>query len=532
MTLEEFKGLSSEDQRRYYEQIKNKKDLHLKDIVIRCKEDVKIGARLWLKMVKYLANLYEVRQEDVSKLPIVSYLSFKANTASKARQGRWKLDKHLCESTLVTLYEAQKEKVDGLRKAMPKVPILSKRTPPAKPFKKDGSLSISGSQWQLLLRQLNLPETYREEIKVVVGEEEPNPNSHTQIKDWLFSLGWLPATFKWEREDDGSIRKIPQVRTKDKFLCPSVLLLAEKEPSINLLDGLSVINHRISILEGFLKSVDEDGYVCADIQGLTNTLRFKHKVVVNLPGVDKPYGKEIRGALKASDQAHELVGSDMSSLEDMTKRHYIYDYDPAYVKEMDHPDFDPHLDLAIQQGVVTKAQAVAHVRKEVDLSRIRKPYKVVNYSATYGVQPPKLSREMGIPESEAKKLLDVFWQRNWAIKEFAKNCTIKKIGDQMWVLNPVSKFWLSLRNTKDVFSTVNQSTGVFCFDTWIFYCLRKLKAIKYQAHDEVVFEVEKGNQDVVEKALRWAIDKTNEKLKLNITLGISVQFGDTYGEIH
>jgi hypothetical protein len=222
----------------------------------------------------------------------------------------------------------------------------------------------------------------------------------------------------------------------------------------------------------------------------------------------------------------------MSSLEDMTKRHYIYFYDPEYVKEMDDPDFDPHLDLAVQQGVITKAQAVAHVRKEVDLSKIRKPYKVVNYSATYGVAYPKLAREMGVKEHEAKTLLDVFWQRNWAIKQFAKDCTVKKIGDQMWVLNPVSKFWLSLRNTKDIFSTVNQSTGVYAFDTWIYHVSLKVPTILGQFHDEGVWNVLKGEREETTKALKWAIDKTNEKLKLNIKLGIEVKYGDNYAEIH
>jgi hypothetical protein len=506
--------------------------LPLETYVHRCSEDIKIGKKLWLKMQKYLAKLYEVKQEDVYQLPIVSYLSFKAETASRAKQNKWKLDRRLCEDSLSTLYAAREEKVIGLKAAMPKVPIYSKRNPPAKFYKKDGSYSTKGSQWLLLLNQLNLPDTHRDEIKLQVGEEPPNPASHPQIKDWLFSLGWDPATFKYEREADGSLRRIPQVRNKDKLLCPSVLLLAEKEPAINLLDGLSVINHRISILEGFLKAIDDDDYVHADVQGLTNTLRFKHKVIVNLPGVDKPWGKEIRGALKASNQGHEVCGADMSSLEDMTKRHYIYPYDPEYVKEMDDPDFDPHLDLAMQRGVVTKQQVVAHVRGEKDLSKIRKPYKVVNYSATYGVGAPKLSREMGIKEYEAKELLDVFWKRNWAIKKFAEDCTVKKVGDQMWVLNPVSKFWLSLRNTRDVFSTVNQSTGVYCFDTWLYHVSLKLPNILGQFHDEAIWEILRGDREETTKILQWAIDKTNEKLNLNIKLDISIKYGDNYAEIH
>jgi len=97
-----------------------------------------------------------------------------------------------------------------------------------------------------------------------------------------------------------------------------------------------------------------NGYVKAEIAGLTNTLRFKHKKpLVNLPGVDKPWGKEVRGCLVAPE-GYVLCGADMTSLEDTTKRHFIHPYDPEFVKEMSREDFDPHLKLAVMAGVITE----------------------------------------------------------------------------------------------------------------------------------------------------------------------------------
>jgi hypothetical protein len=58
-------------------------------------------------------------------------------------------------------------------------------------------------------------------LLVLKGYDEPNPNSSPQVKDWLFSLGWVPCTFKYEKEDDGTERTIPQVR-KDGELTDSV----------------------------------------------------------------------------------------------------------------------------------------------------------------------------------------------------------------------------------------------------------------------------------------------------------------------
>jgi hypothetical protein len=502
--------------------------------VNRCSEDVKINMYVWNKVKSFLSRLYNVHEDTVITLPIVKYLMFKADCALEQQRSKWKLDIPLVETTLETLYKARTEKVEGLARVMPKVAKTALREPPAKPYKKDGTLSVQGVKWQSLLRSKGLPPDHTEPVEVVVKEEDPNPGSTSQVKDWLYSLGWDPITFKYDKNDDGTDRLIPQIRKDDggvKVLCPSVVELIEKEPAIELLDGLTVISHRISILEGFLENVDEEGFVQAKIQGLTNTLRFKHKVCVNLPGIDKPWGKEIRGALIARE-GYELMGSDIMSLEDMTKRHYIYPYDPDYVKEMDNPDYDAPLDLAIQAGRITKEDAVRHVRKEADFGAIRKTFKPVNYGAVYGIGVPKLAREMRVPQYEAKVLLDTYWQRNWSIRKLAEDQVVKKIQGQMWLLNPVSGFWYSLRYDKDRFSTLNQGTGVFVFDTWLRYVRSKRKQMTAQFHDEGVWEIKKGFRDKGESLLRWAMKKTNEELNLNVTIDIDVQFGDSYGQIH
>ena len=506
-------------------------NLSLEEYTHRCEEDVKINVLLWRDIKKSLALLYTCAEEDVVDLPIIDYLMFKASCALEQERSKWRLDLPLVHSTLETLYVERTERVEGLRGVMPPVPKKALKKPPAKPYKKDGTLSVDGAKWQQLLRENGLPPEHKEPVEVVVSYEGPNPDSSLQVKNWLFSMGWEPATFKYEREEDGSTRTIPQVRNKDKELCASVKLLIERQPEVGLLDGLTVANHRISILEGFLENVDEEGFVQASVQGLTNTLRFKHKTVVNLPGIDKPYGKEVRGSLIARD-GYELMGSDVNSLEDMSKRHYIYPYDPDYVEEMSNPDYDPHLDLAIQARRITKEDAVAHVRKEKDFSKIRKPFKAVNYGAVYGIGPPKLAREMGVPEWEARELLDVYWKRNWAVRQLADDSKVKTLGDQMWLFNPVSKFWYSLRFKKDIFSTLNQGTGVYIFDTWIMYVLSKRKQMTAQFHDEGVWEIKKGFREKAEQLLRWAMEETNKKLNLNVKINIGVDFGDSYGEIH
>jgi len=168
------------------------------------------------------------------------------------------------------------------------------------------------------------------------------------------------------------------------------------------------------------------------------------------------------------------------------------------------------------------------------LTKVRKKAKTTTYSATYGVGKAKLARTAGISEVEAKKLLEGFWKLNWAVEEFSKSLEVKTVGGQMWVKNPVSGFWYALRYEKDKFSTVNQSTGAYCFDTWVAYYLTKRPNIVGQFHDESVnrlIDTPEERQAHTEY-LKWAIGKVNEKLKLNIDLDVDVQFGSTYAQIH
>ena len=507
-------------------------NLSPEEYIHRCEEDVKINTLLWEKIWKYLRKLYDT-EEDAWRL--IDYLTFKMDCARQQEQDRWRLDVPLCKDKLGELEALKEEKVDALRLVMPKVAKTSKKTRPKKPFKQDGTPSAVGEKWFYLLAQMNYPHDYQGTIEVVTGYEEPNPNSHNQIKKWLFDLGWVPTTFKFDRDKEtGDVRKIPQVQQDKRLgpgLCESVKRLYDREPGLEILDGLSIISHRISILKGFLDIVDEEGYVQARVQGLTNTLRFKHSVVVNLPGVDKLYGDVVRGCLIAPE-GYELCGSDMSSLEDRTKQHYMWDHDPEYVKEMMTPDFDPHLDLAVFAKEITEAQATRHKNKEEDFGPIRKVYKAVNYSCTYGAGGPTVARTAGVPEHKGYDLVNAYWERNWSLTAIADNCVTKTCNGQKWLYNPLSRMWYTLRHDKDRFSTLNQGTGVYCFDTWVKHVRSKRPQLTGQFHDEIILCVKKGNRDACTKLLKWAVNETNKELKLNRELDVDVQFGDSYAEIH
>ena len=526
----------------------------------RCDEDVKINNRLWRDLDLKLNKLYRDAPEDKNRL--IDYLSFKLDCAREQEELQWKLDVPKAQAAYDEISQLKEEKVEQLADAMPKRILERMATKPKVMHKKDGELSSHGEKWVALCKE------YKQSVttigfKVKTGEERGNPNSNDQVKDWLRSLGWEPRTFKFVRDkSNGDTRQIEQVR-KGSDLCSSVRELSAVDASVDLLDGLTVLTHRAGILKSFLEG-HTDGYLQAGVAGLTNTFRFKHfKPLVNLPSVDKPYGDVIRGCLIAPE-GYMLCGADMTSLEDTTKRHYMKPLDPDYVNEMSREGFDPHLDLAkyyyesvlvstIEEeerklkGILTagkkspslvnilaslRASLKSYNDGEVDLKKLRKSYKVVNYSATYGVGAAKLARETGMSERDAKSLLKAFWSRNWAIEKVASAAKTREVLEGMWLKNPVSGFWHSLRSEKDRFSTLNQSTGVFCFDTWVELCRENGIKCVGQFHDEVIALVKKGDEGNVESIMHDAAIKLNQKVKLNVPLGTDVQFGNTYADIH
>jgi len=494
----------------------------------RCVEDVKINWKLWQDVLKRFMFIYKSKPE-LDKF--FRYLQFKMDCAAEAERVGWRLDVGLAKDCVAKLTEQQSSKINELKGVMPRVKIITKKSKPKVCFKKDGSPSSHGERWFALLDEHRLPRHHEGEVEVIKGWDQPNPNSNDQVKSWLFSLGWEPCTFNYIKESPTETRLVPQVRSNGE-LTKSVKRLIKDNPVVSVLDGLTVIQHRLKIFEGFLEC-EYNGYVRAEIDGLTNTLRFKHKKpLVNLPAVDKPWGKEVRGCLTVPD-GYTLCGADMTSLEDTTKRHYMYPYDPDYVNDMSQDGFDPHLDLALHANAVSQIEIDEYNAGRNDqLKDLRKDFKVVNYSATYGVGKAKLARTTGMSEEAAQELLDAYWKRNWSVKAFIDNQKVRKINDEMWVQNPVSKFWHSLRYEKDVFSTLNQSTGAYCFDKWVAYYRTRRPNIIGQFHDESINLVRKGEEDEHSSALEWAIKKLNQNLKLNVDLGIEIQYGQRYSDVH
>jgi len=521
--------------------------------------DCRIQYKLWKLFDKELKAIYSGEPQKLKEF--IGFLMFKMEQQRVQQLHRWKLNIGDCTTLLKELEADKEERITALAEAMPPKVIREVKNIPKKPFKKDRSLSATGIKWVALCKAAGREpfvngELQDYDITIIKDRLKGNPNSVVQIKTWLFSLGWVPETFKYVRDKEtGEVREVPQISIEKSGgkICPSIDKLIDKHPEAGLhhLKGLGIIRHRLGLCKGFLENVRKDGTIVARCAGLTNTLRLKHSVLVNLPSTRVPYGERMR-ALFYFDGEYENLGSDLSSLEDRVKHHFQWPYDPEYVKKQMAEDYDPHLDICLTGGMLTQEEVAGYKAKTLDEFKMNKIAKVIrpqgkatNYSCQYGAGGATVARAAGVDVSTGNMLKDTYWKLNWSINEIADSCTVKTVNidgkKTKYLKNPINGFWYWLKADKDKFSTLCQGTGAYVFDIWVKYmydeCLRRfnrLLPLVAQFHDEVILRTKKGekSQNVWMNIVKGAIQGVNNQLSLNRDMDCDVQFGKDYSEIH
>lgn len=603
----------------------------------RCQEDVKINTALWDDHFARLVDMYTLAQHLIDNgqriedkkggvkilnvggtriaadewIPIddmigrtvdraidsiLTFLMFKMDCVALQETTRWEVDVEHCREALEKLEVIVASAREGLAAVMPKVPkYVKKSQPKADPFKKNGDRNSHWVRWDETMRQLEAGEKDPETGKVLVyidpddglnpetgtqfyrvwnKNEDPNPGSPAQVKEFLFSKGWIPQTFKYEKDEvafnawidskpQGKAnakqwqrwkdarpeeRAIPQISVggdDGKELCHSLIELAEEVPAIKVYADYKVAENRRNVLLGFFRDMEDGKYLKARIGGFTNTLRVKHRELVNLPGVDKPYGYDIRGSLIAGLK-RILAGSDMSSLEDRVKHHFMLPHDPEYVATMQADGFDPHILMALTAMMINqsefdafmadpKGSHPAHVKKG------RKNGKTTNYASVYNAGAAKIAQAAGVDLETGKKLHTAYWELNWSVKAIAEEQVVfKDSRGNKWLINPVNGFCYSLRSEADRFSTLAQGTGSYFFDMWVDNILTAMlaqfgrKTLTGSFHDECIIclgDSEK-NRRAIASIIEDAVEKVNKDYNLRRKLGCQTQFGDRYSDIH
>lgn len=253
-----------------------------------------------------------------------------------------------------------------------------------------------------------------------ISWEPINLNSSDQVKAYLLSKGWVPTTWNYKKEgkrnlkdDSGNLIKTSPKLTEDSF--DSVQGDIPK-----LIARRNVLIHRERLIKntrkddeevGWLNLLRDDGRLEArGIPNATNTGRYRHSIVVNVPNPFAVYGHDIR-SLFIAKSGYSLVGVDASALEARVQAHYIYPFKGG--KEL--------ADLLINGDIHTENKELWGMAERNDA---KSPY----YALMYGALPPKLAETMGCSLQEAKERYEMFWNRYLPLAQFRD--TIQTVWEQ------------------------------------------------------------------------------------------------------
>lgn len=225
---------------------------------------------------------------------------------------------------------------------------------PAKPYKKDGSLSSHMEKWiekhSAKLVDNKTVEVYGKTVSIEAGKvldiELPMQMANQdQMKDWFLSLGWEPSFWNYKRDEMGKpwrdpvtrqlVETTPKIQEAGK-LCPNLEKL-EGDLVKKVVKWLSLRN-RQSVLNGWLSNprLPYDGRIGAARTGIAATHRQKHRVLVNVPKASEKVllGKEFR-SLFTSEDGFFIAAGDAAALEGRVQGHYTWKYDNgATAKEL------------------------------------------------------------------------------------------------------------------------------------------------------------------------------------------------------
>lgn len=348
---------------------------------------------------------------------------------------------------------------------------------------------------------------------------EFNLNSQQQVKDYLFSHGWVPT--KWNYNDDGE-RTSPVV-TPDS-------LEGINSDFGKLIKERVLYSHRKNQIQGWLERVRDDGRLSAGANTCgTNTGRFRHVTVVNVPkAVDEVFfGKEMRSLFTASE-GRVLVGHDADGLELRMLSHY-----------MDDPEFTN----AILMGDKSNGTDVHSVNQRAAGLPTRDSAKTFIYALIYGAGDEKLGTIVGGNSSTGREIRKRFLDNMPKLKRLIEN--VKRASKKGYLKGlDGRKVWMRKDPIQGkimehkALNTLLQSAGaivmkksMIILDQSIqFQSIGCMKVL--DMHDEAQADVLPEYVEQYKELAVNSVVKSGEHFKLRIPLAASASEGVNWASTH
>jgi len=354
--------------------------------------------------------------------------------------------------------------------------------------------------------------------------EEFNLNSPKQLGDILFEK--LNLDSKAKKTATGQYATGEEVLSK----------LRDKHPVINdILDYRQLQKLKSTYIDALPKEVSPDTQrihtTFSQTVAATGRLASVNPNLQNIP-IRSEQGREIRKAFVARDEDHVLVSADYSQIE--LRIIAELSQDPAMMESFKNGE-DIHRATAANVFNVALDEVTRQQRSHA---------KTVNFGIIYGVSAFGLAEQTGLSRSEAKQLIDAYYETYPVLKKYIEN-QIQLAREQGYVETILGR----RRYLKDINSrnavvrghaernAVNAPIQGSAADIIKIAMIRLQKKLKenfqsrmlLQVHDELVFDVPKSELETLKPVVKETMESA---VKLNIPLEVEIGVGQNWLEAH
>lgn len=369
-----------------------------------------------------------------------------------------------------------------------------------------------------------------EELKVMIKNLETkifelsgcefNISSPKQLGEVLFEKMAIPYPKKSKKEGYSTSKEI-----LDKLM--------DKHPIISLIEEYRTLTKLYNnYIVGLIAEIDEDGkiHTCFN-QTLTRTGRLSssNPNLQNIP-VRTEEGKLIRKAFIPEENSI-LLSSDYSQIE---LRVFAHMSNATNMIEAFEKDLDIH---------AKTASDIFGIPLEMVDSNMRRQAKAVNFGILYGISSFGLSEDLNIDVYSAKNFIDNYLETFPSIKEFMDEIVesahrdgyVKTIMNRKRIIDELNNKNYMIRQSGERMAKNTPIQGSAAdilkkamIEIYQEFNNRNLKSkMLIQVHDELVFNVVKDEEEIVEKII---IDIMENTYKLNVPLKVDVNKGNDWYE--
>lgn len=265
----------------------------------------------------------------------------------------------------------------------------------------------------------------------------------------------------------------------------------------------------------------------------TGRLSSQNPNLQNIP-IREERGREIRKAFIPSNEDYILLAADYSQIE---------------LRLMAHMSQDTNMIQAFKNKVdihTSTAAKIFHVESIQDVSSDqRRKAKTANFGIIYGISAFGLSQRLNVSRTEAKQLIDEYFNGFPKVKEYmdksiamAREKTyVETIMGRKRILNDINSRNAVVRGFAErnaINAPIQGSAAdiikLAMIDVFNEFQKRQLKSkMILQVHDELVFDVYKPELEEVKSIVK---DKMENAIKLSIPLTVDMGTGENWLEAH